>query len=270
MEIMNRAFIKILKAVYHLLPISIQRILWHIFFTGFTGKKFAYRNDPNVFRKIYENNMWNSDESCSGSGSEIATTVRIRKALPDLWKKYNIKTFLDVPCGDYNWMKEVDKKDVVYIGGDIVEEIIIKNNHNYKTDTVSFQVIDITKDNLPKVDMIFCKDCLQHLSYNNVFKALLNFKRSNSKYLLTSSYPLTWYNWDISDGDYRPLNLRKRPFHLPKPIEAILEDSKGKQVEADKYMYLYKLDDIEIKLCKNRKHHITQFPHAYTSLGGVD
>jgi hypothetical protein len=54
-----------LKVVYNLFPTSIQRIFWHIFFTG---KKFTYRNDPNVFRKIYENNMWNSDESYSGGG----------------------------------------------------------------------------------------------------------------------------------------------------------------------------------------------------------
>jgi hypothetical protein len=62
MRIINHVFIKILKVVYNLFPTSIQRILWHIFFTG---KKFTYRNDPNVFRKIYENNMWNSDESYS-------------------------------------------------------------------------------------------------------------------------------------------------------------------------------------------------------------
>jgi hypothetical protein len=41
-------------------------------------------------------------------------------------------------------------------------------------------------------------------------------------------------------------------------------------MEADKYMYLYKLDDIEIKLHKNRKPYITRFPYANTPSGGVD
>jgi hypothetical protein len=189
--------------------------------------------------------MWDSNESRSGGGSQINSTQTIRAKLPLLWKKYNIKTFLDVPCGDYNWMKEVKKDNIVYIGGDIVRELTEQNNHNYKTENVSFKVIDITQDVLPTVDMIFCKDCLQHLSYENVFKALKNFKHSKSKYLLTTSYPLTLSNWDICDGDYRPLNLRKKPFNLPAPIEKVHEKSKGcKGVEKDKYMYLYKLEDI--------------------------
>jgi hypothetical protein len=77
--------------------------------------------------------------------------------------------------------------------------------------------------------MIFCKDCLQHLSYENVFKALETFKKSESKYLLTTSYPLTLINWDICDGDSRPLNLRKPPFNLPFPIIKIHENSIGQE-----------------------------------------
>jgi SAM-dependent methyltransferase len=223
--------------------VPVQRILTYLFFSK---KRFIYQDDPDVFRAIYTNNVWSSEESYSGGGSHIETTVKIRKALPVLWEKYGIKTFLDVPCGDYNWMKEVDKKNIVYVGGDIVEEIIDHNNQYYKNVNVSFSVMDIIKDYLPKVDMIFCKDCLQHLSYDNVSKALINFKRSGSKYLLTTSYPLTWFNWDICNGNYRALNLRIRPFKLPKPIYKIHEDSKGYEMEADKFFYLYELEKIKL------------------------
>jgi hypothetical protein len=104
-------------------------------------------------------------------------------------------------------------------------------------------VIDITKDDLPKVDMIFCKDCLQHLSYENIFKAFENFKRSESKYLLTTSYPLTLVNWDILNGDLRRLNLRRKPFNLPSPIMKIHEKSADYQ-ERDKCMYLYEIEKL--------------------------
>jgi hypothetical protein len=164
--------------------------------------------------------------------------------LPALWEQYQIKTFLDVPCGDYNWMKEVPKENITYIGGDIVAEMINENNKRYSAENVSFKVIDITKDDLPAVDMIFCKDCLQHLSYENVFKALANFKKSNSKYLLTTSYPKTLFNWDIFSGDCRPLNLLKKPFCLPKPIAKIREKSSGIHIDSDKYIYLYRLKDL--------------------------
>jgi hypothetical protein len=226
------------------LPLGIKRILWHKLL--FSKNRFAYKDAENVFSKIYTDNVWLSEESRSGGGSLISATKTIRDELPVLWKKYKIKTFLDVPCGDYNWMKEVDKTDITYIGGDVVNEMIEENNKKYSAENVSFRVIDITKSDLPTVDMIFCKDCLQHLSYENIFKALKNFKKSNSKYLLTTSYSKTLYNWDIFDGDCRPLNLLKKPFCLPEPVMIIREKSRGGGwgVDNDKDMYLYDLNMI--------------------------
>ena len=240
----KKLFKKVLKAIWLFMPIQFQRLMWKNLF--YEMGVFPYKNDTNVFTTIYNNNIWGSGESRSGGGSYVNTTKIIRKMLPVLWKEYDIKTFLDVPCGDYNWMKEVEKDNIVYIGGDIVNELIEQNNQKYKMENVSFRVLDITKDILPTVDMIFCKDCLQHLSYEDVFKALKNFKYSNSKYLLTTSYPLTLSNWDIFTGDYRPLNLRIKPFNLSASIVRIHEKPKKNHVEKDKYMYLYKLDDIKI------------------------
>ncbi|MDR0556590.1 MAG: class I SAM-dependent methyltransferase, partial [Treponema sp.] len=166
MENAKKLFKKILKVIESVIPIQFKRLIWKNRF----HKKilFPYKNDPNVFTIIYNNNLWGSEESRSGEGSCVNTTKIIRKMLPVLWKEYDIKTFLDVPCGDYNWMKEVKKDNIIYIGGDIVNELIEQNNQKYKTGNVSFRVLDITKDVLPTVDMIFCKDCLQHLSYEDV------------------------------------------------------------------------------------------------------
>jgi hypothetical protein len=239
---------KIIKFVWYFVPARIKvriiRLRWK---KSFIKNEFIYKNDPDVFSTIFNENLWGSNESHSGGGSHISTTKIIREKLPVLWKQYEIKTFLDVPCGDYNWMKEVPKDSIVYIGGDIVVKLIEENNQKYKAKNVSFELLDITKDILPTVDMIFCKDCLQHLSYESVFKVLKNFKKSNAKYLLTTSYPLTLSNWDIFDGDYRPLNLRKKPFKLSAPLQKIHEKSKGdSKFEEDKCMYLYKMDKIKI------------------------
>jgi SAM-dependent methyltransferase len=196
-----------------------------------------------VFTDIYKLNHWNSQESKSGEGSTIEATTMIRKQLPLIIEKYAIRSMLDVPCGDYNWMKMVEKT-CSYIGGDIIVDMIENNQKLYTSDSVQFRQIDITKDILPIVDLIFCKDCLQHLSYANVHKALRNFKNSGSKYLLVTSYSKTWINHDIVDGDYRPLNLRRHPFYLPKPILKVNEiHSLGNEI--DKTMYLYKLSDLD-------------------------
>jgi 2-polyprenyl-3-methyl-5-hydroxy-6-metoxy-1,4-benzoquinol methylase len=222
--------------------LQFSRLRWA---NSFSKESFNLKSSPNVFETIYLSNFWKSNESVSGSGSEISTTRKIRETLPILWKKYSVKTVLDVPCGDFNWMKEVDKKGIIYRGGDIVEEIISKNNENYKCENISFDVIDITKDVLPKVDMIICKDCLQHLSYDDILKALQNFKKSGSKFLFTTSYIKTWKNWDIKTGDYRPLNLRIAPYNFPSPIFKMKEYVTTNN-EPDKYMLLYDLDNLTI------------------------
>jgi hypothetical protein len=199
----------------------------------------------SVFTDIYNSNHWGSKESKSGPGSTLEATVVIRERLPAIIEKYAIKSMLDAPCGDYNWMKTVEKT-CNYIGGDIVVDIIENNQKLYASEKVSFKLIDITKDILPMVDLIFCRDCLQHLSYANVCKALCNFKNSGSKYLLVTSYPKTWINHDIEDGGCRLLNLRKVPFGLPKPLLKIKESYNSGNV-IDKAMYLYKLNDLMVK-----------------------
>ena len=39
--------------------------------------------------------------------------------------------------------------------------------------------LDATCDQLPKVDTILCRDCLQHLTYEHAKQVLLNFKKSS-------------------------------------------------------------------------------------------
>jgi hypothetical protein len=230
------------RILYKLFPVSYERFKIS---RTYDKNKFILKDSPDVFTDIYRTNLWGSEESRSGGGSDLEATTEIRKQLPVIIAKYSIKSMLDVPCGDYNWMKEVPKT-CTYIGGDIVADIIKKNQELYSSEKVRFECIDITKDSLPAVDLIFCKDCLQHLSDKKVKDALLNFKKSGSKYLLTTSYPKTWKNYDILDGDYRPLNLQKHPFDLPKPLLKIKEVSKACGVEPDKTMYLYNLEAIHL------------------------
>ncbi|EIJ81319.1 hypothetical protein PB1_00190 [Bacillus methanolicus PB1] len=63
----------------------------------------------NIFSFIYNRNIWGSSESVSGPGSSIAQTKTIIQELPILIKKLQIRKILDAPCGDFNWMKEIQK-----------------------------------------------------------------------------------------------------------------------------------------------------------------
>ena len=109
-----------------------------------------------VFSTIYHTSFWGSQSSRSGSGSDLIQTQVIRNSIPRLIQKYNVKVFLDAPCGDYYWMKSVPLL-CEYIGVDIVPDLINNNNKTYGN---KFRCLDLTKDPLPRADMILCRDCL--------------------------------------------------------------------------------------------------------------
>jgi len=176
-------------------------------------------NRKGLFTDYYRNNYWGNKESVSGVGSTLEYTEQIRREIPRLVEKYKIKKFLDAPCGDYNWFQAMKKPDVMeYIGGDIVEELIKQNQMKYGNQHTRFIPIDIENDLLPQADLWLCRDCLFHFSYDDIFKTLSNFLRSDIKYILTSIHTDCTTNTDITTGGARQLNLELPPFNLCKSI----------------------------------------------------
>lgn len=193
-----------------------------------------------TFTEIFEKNLWASAESVSGGGSEMQNTEVIRRELPVLLQKFGIKSILDIPCGDWNWMKSVDLCGASYIGADIVPDLIERNKSLYPS--TDFRVLDLTSDALPKVDLIFTRDCLGHLSNDNVSKAIRNCQESGSKYLLATSFTKWDMNPDIENGGWKCINLMIPPFQL-NPIYLINEDCKeGYPHYNDKCMILFQLN----------------------------
>ena len=88
--------------------------------------------------------------------------------LPDLFYKLRIKTIVDCPCGDFNWMSKIDLKKYNYKGYDIVSEIISNNKENL-VKNICFENIDISKDSF-EADLIIMRDLLVHFSYEDIFR----------------------------------------------------------------------------------------------------
>ena len=217
----------------------------------FRSKYNAYRhkltNSEEIFTDISDKNAWIGKESISGPGSDIAQTETISKQLPVLFSKYGIKKMIDIPCGDFNWMKHVTLDGVDYIGADILSDLIIKNTRLYERDGIHFKRLDLTRDKLPSVDLILCRDCLVHLSFNKIFRAFKNIYKSQSHYLLTTTFTERQENFNIPTGHWRPLNLQKSPFELPEPLELINEGcTENNGAYTDKSLGLWKLSDIQI------------------------
>lgn len=173
------------------------------------------------FSEIYKHNLWSSNESFSGQGSEVEYTKPLRNWLIKNIPKLNVKTFVDASCGDFNWMKLVlPHLNVNYLGLDIVENIIKKNKSLYSSNSINFDIADICKDKLPNCDLIMVRDCLFHLSYEDINKFLKNLEKTEYKYLLTTTHCLEdeFKNTDIVTGDFRLINLFSEPFNFNEKI----------------------------------------------------
>lgn len=177
----------------------------------------------STFAPFYEKNRWGDDESVSGPGSSLERTVKLRGELPILLQELGARTLLDAPCGDFNWMKDTPLGVEQYIGADIIPDLIARNQQLYGNDQTQFLLLDLTRDKLPRADVILCRDCLIHFSYRHIAAAIKNFKRSGSTYLLTNSYPMWRRNEDIRTGSFRPLNLTLAPLNFPPPLKQIHE-----------------------------------------------
>jgi hypothetical protein len=176
------------------------------------------------FDLLHRLGIYHHEESVSGAAATLAETKTLRDALPRIAKQQAVQSILDIPCGDFHWMQQVDF-DADYIGADIVPDIVEENQKRYGSAKRRFVLLDATRDALPRVDLIHCRDLLIHLSTRDCWAALSNFVASGSRLLLTSHFANRRENGEIVSGDFRPVNLTAPPFNFSEPIEVINEQS---------------------------------------------
>lgn len=197
-----------------------------------------------VFGAIYADNLWGSEVSRSGTGSDLEQTAAIREALPALLRELNARTMLDIPCGDFHWMSTLQLA-IDYTGADVVPDLIAANSAHHAGERRRFRVLDIANDTLPRVDLIFCRDLLVHFSFDDALRAIANLKRSGATYLLTTTFTNRSANVDITTGQWRALNLQLPPFNFPTPRRLINEKcTEWTSDWADKSLGLWLLSEL--------------------------
>jgi hypothetical protein len=174
-----------------------------------------------LFTNIFRRNVRGGEESVSGPGSTRARGDSFSADIVELLGKLEARTLLDAPCGDFNWMDRVADRVESYVGVDVVEELIARNRQRHAGR--SFLCADLTRDALPRADVILCRDALVHFSFADIRAALRNFRRSGSRYLLTTTFVAHERNDDIWTGGFRMLNLEREPFRFPPPLALIDE-----------------------------------------------
>jgi methyltransferase family protein len=189
------------------------------------------------FTLRYRRNCWGDDETRSGAGSrrDSPAVKHSLEVLGRLTSLLDLKSIADIPCGDFNWIGAyLDRHpNVSYVGCDIVGDLIARNRRTYPG--VQFVTLDIVSKVPPQVDLIFCKDLVNHLEDQEIIRAIENMRRSHSTWLLATS-----------NVGYRNIRLRRKwhrnsrhvdltaaPFRYPEPAWH------------DHYFSLWRLADIE-------------------------
>jgi hypothetical protein len=201
------------------------------------GRRYS---TEEAFRKIYTSNHWGARDR-SGAGASVEQAGEVLAHLESVIDRFAIRTLLDVPCGDFTWMRHL-RADVHYIGGDVLPELVQTNQERWGGPARRFLTIDVLKDDLPPADLLLCRDCLVHFSFTDIAAALRNIARSSCTWLLTTTFPNCRTNDAIVTGDWRPLNLELPPFNLPAPHLLLNEQcTEGGGTFADKSLGLWRI-----------------------------
>jgi hypothetical protein len=207
-----------------------------------------------IFRTIYALNAWGDTESRSGPGSNTIQTTVIRVELPKVLEKLGTQVLLDAGCGDHFWMGKIrnDFKIKRYIGVDVVPDIVLSNMEKYGDAKHLFMNLDILRDELPgNPDTIICRDVLAHLTFEEIWMALRNFKKCGATYFIVSTYPTRKTNPDIDHSSefhllrYRPLNFQAAPFNFPAPLMLFNEKDTEGGLD-DKSFAVWRIADLPI------------------------
>src|SRR5436853_6602823 len=103
----------------------------------------ARSSTEKIFTRIYTANAWRDSESSSGPGSNISRTALLRPRLTRLLLDLGVRSILDLPCGDFNWMRLTELPAIEYVGADIVTPLIERNHSLYARPDRRFIRLDV-------------------------------------------------------------------------------------------------------------------------------
>lgn len=180
-----------------------------------------------VFTQTYEQHIWGgtADEYVSGSGSSESQAAGYAAVVKPCIAKWNISTLVDLGCGDFTVGKALTSGGGLrYIGIDVVDGLIRKNQTAYGGGHAVFLCLDMLRDPLPDGDLCLIRQVLQHLSNSQII-AVLQKTKQYRRVLVTEHYPAPSVrcrpNLDKPHGpdtrifDGSAVYLEQPPFNVP-------------------------------------------------------
>ena len=232
----SRVFMPVKGIIKSILPKTVLRAVRS--YRAKKGDKYRDLTTGEIFTKIYEEGVWgkSSDQAqkfYSGSGSHEAEIVTeyvaaVREFLISLEKKPDV---VDLGCGDFFVGRNIREFCDSYVACDVVPSLIEFNKEKYRASNVDFRVLDLAADDLPKADVVFIRQVLQHLSNRHIANAIPKIASSYKFLVLTEHLPDSDKFVPNLDKPAGPgvrvaldsgLVLTKPPFNLPAKTERLL------------------------------------------------
>jgi hypothetical protein len=194
-----------------------------------------------VFNAVYESNYWESNESKSGSGSELKDAAQYIPRLAQVIRDLGIESMFDAPCGDLNWMPQViDQTGIDYIGGDIAKDAVAIARS--RRPDLDIRLFDICADDFPCADLWHCRDTFFHLDFANIRRALDKAKSAVIEYAaITTHRAIYLKNLDVKTGGFRLLDLHRPPFSFPRALRYLRDYPWG---QFPRYVGIWKISDL--------------------------
>jgi 2-polyprenyl-3-methyl-5-hydroxy-6-metoxy-1,4-benzoquinol methylase len=176
-------------------------------------------SNDDVFADIYKRGEWGTDESGkgnSGTGSDPENAKKYIDFLQNYLTQNNIKSVVDLGCGDWRISRTINWDGVRYLGIDVVASVIQENIEHFAAPNISFLKADGSDTCLPAADLLICKDILQHLPFQDIHEIISQFGKFRHCIIVNDVNPstLTCENMDIPRGHYRSLDLTQPPFSM--------------------------------------------------------
>lgn len=194
-----------------------------------------------LFTEIYNTNAWGSKESVSGPTSSLERTTELRVSLLSLFGDLEVKSIVDIGCGDWNWMQYVDLTDISYLGVDIVQPLVADLQTKYTKPNINFQKMNVLVDPAETADLWIARDFCSLYTPKEIQQFFQKFLESQSKFLAITTIETRMPYQETLVGSWRPLSLVATPLELPEPMA---EYNDGEQWFKQKQLVVYNRQQI--------------------------
>lgn len=153
----------------------------------------------DIFTDIYARKVW-GDGSGGGSVHSGPYIDYVNQAIA----KYKPRSILDIGCGDLVVASQFHLQGAEYIGWDAATFDVVADQ--MKGMATVHMGVDALTEPIPEVDMILCKEVMQHLPNEYVLKLLERTKDCPIR-IICNSAKGDGLNDDIPIGGFRPIDL---------------------------------------------------------------